>query len=183
MTPHPAIGQTQRWLENTVIGLGLCPFAARPVAAGQVGYFVCDAPGTDDIYRCFLQSLEQFLLTDPAELETALVLVPEGLGAFAAYLEMLAWLEEALESAGLCGVVQIASFHPDYCFAGSDPDDPANYTNRSPVPMFHLIREALLAQALEDFGDAERIPVRNIARLRALGAAHLRALFTDACSR
>jgi hypothetical protein len=111
------------------------------------------------------------------------VLVPEGLATFTAYLEMLAWLEEAMASAGFAGVVQIASFHPDYCFAGLDMDDPANYTNRSPVPMFHLIREALLEQALAEFPSAEQIPSRNVARLRALGIEHLRTRLADSCHR
>lgn len=183
MTPHPAIAQTQHWVENTVIGLGLCPFAAKPVATGRVAYFVCDATATDDIYRCFVQALERFLLADPAKQETALVLVPEGLATFTAYLEMLAWLEDAIASADLAGVVQLASFHPDYCFDGADMEDPANYTNRSPVPMFHLIREELLEQALADFPSVEQIPAQNVERLRALGIERLRARLADACHR
>lgn len=182
MTPHPAVAQTQRWLEDVVIGLDLCPFAARPYAAKNVVYQVCEAAETAGIYQRFLEFLAQFLQADAAQQETVLILVPQGLGAFPRYLEMLSILEDALAEADLAGVVQIASFHPDYCFAGAGSDDPANYTNRSPVPMFHLLREAALSDALARFPNPEQIPIRNVRRLRALGLARVRALLVAACN-
>ena len=93
---------------------------------------------------------------------------------------MLDALEDAIDEGGFAGVVQIASFHPDYCFADSTPDDPANYSNRSPVPMFHFIREELLGQVLDGFEGAEEIPVRNVEKLRGMGTQRLRALLKNA---
>jgi len=159
-----------------VIGLGLCPFARRPLRAGHVVFDVCETSDRDGIYRSVLQSLEVFLLADPDEQETALVIVPEGLGRFEAYLEMLELLDAALDDSGLRGQVQLASFHPDYRFEGVPADDPANYSNRSPLPMFHLIREDGLSDALAGYPDPQEIPRRNVALLRDLGLPRVRAL-------
>jgi hypothetical protein len=117
--------------------------------------------------------VEAFLGLSPSQAETGLFIVPQGLQAFADYLELLGAAEDALGAAGLDGILQLASFHPDYVFADAAVDDPANYTNRSPYPMFHLIREAGLAAALESYPDPEAIPERNVRKLRALGLAEL----------
>jgi hypothetical protein len=171
-----AVEQTRAWVRRFVIGLGLCPFASRPFEEGRLVCHVCEAEDREGIYRSVLQSLEAFLLADPGRQETALVIVPRGLGRFDAYLEMLALLDEALDDSGLRGRVQLASFHPDYRFEGAPADDPANYTNRSPLPMFHLIREDGLSEALAGHPDPERIPQRNVALLRRLGTQRVRAL-------
>ena len=183
MTPRPAVAQTQRWLEDVVIGLGLCPFAARPFAAKHVVYRVANAQAPAGVYQQVLEFLEEFLHADASQQETALILVPHGLGDFPHYLAMLSILEDAFAQADLNGVVQIASFHPDHCFAGAASDDPANYTNRSPVPMFHLIGERALADALAGFADPEQIPLRKQTRLRVLGLARVRALLSATCDR
>jgi hypothetical protein len=171
-----ALAATRHWLERIVIGLGLCPFAAAPYRAGRIAYRVCEGETPETIYRAFLGTLEELLAADPQAVETVLLIVPRGLAAFADYLDLLGLLEQALAEAGLEGVVQIASFHPDYRFAGAPPDDPANHSNRSPLPMFHLIREDGLAAALAAYPDPERIPQRNVERLRALGVAGIRRL-------
>lgn len=168
------ISRVRDWLESTVIGLNLCPFAAAPFRAGRVRYTVCDATEPEAIYQAFLAELDSFLQLDPGEAETGLFILSRGLTDFGDYLDMLALLEEALDEAGLAGVIQLASFHPDYVFAGSDEDDPANYSNRSPYPVFHLIREQGLEQALASYPDPEAIPERNIARLREIGVEELR---------
>lgn len=170
------IERTRQWLERMVIGLNLCPFAARPYEAGRVHFAVCDETGQEAIYRAFLGELDDFITSDPEQLETALFIPSRGLGDFEEYLDMLALFDEALLQAGLEGVVQLASFHPDYRFEGAAADDPANYTNRSPYPMFHLIREAGLEAALANYPHPEQIPERNISRLRELGIEGIKAL-------
>ncbi|MGB5638182.1 MAG: DUF1415 domain-containing protein [Sedimenticolaceae bacterium] len=171
-----AIDLTRRWLERFVIGLGLCPFAAKPFRLERIAYRVCDDTSLEDIYRSFLGALEALILADPQEQETALLILSRGLPDFDGYLDGLAMLEQAVEDAGLGGVIQVASFHPDYCFEGVSREDPANFTNRSPLPMFHLIREAGLAAALESYPDPEMIPERNVRRLRELGVRGIRDL-------
>ena len=171
-----AVARTRAWLERCVIGLGLCPFAAAPYRDERILYVVCAKPGLEAIYRTFLQTLERMLLTPPEELETALLVVSRGLTAFDDYLDALSVLERALQEGGFEGVIQLASFHPEYRFAGAPEQDPANYTNRSPLPLFHLIREQGLAEALASYSDPEGIPERNIRRLRQLGIGGIRAL-------
>jgi hypothetical protein len=174
--PAPAIERTRRWLERLVIGLGLCPFAAAPYRQRRIVYRVCEASSTAGIYSSFLDTLEALVLADPLEQETALLIVTHGLADFSDYLEQLTILEQAVADAGLSGMIQLASFHPDYRFADAPPDDPANFSNRSPFPMFHLIREDGLAAALESYPEPERIPDRNIRRLRELGVEGIRDL-------
>lgn len=171
-----AVAVTRRWLQEVVIGLSLCPFAAAPFKAGRVSYTVCEETAQEAIYQAFLSTLYELFTSDPADNETALLIVSRGLTSFDDYLDVLETLEQAVVESGADGMVQIASFHPDYCFDGAAHDDPANYTNRSPLPMFHLIREDGLAAALESFPDPEAIPARNVERLRALGLDGIRQL-------
>jgi hypothetical protein len=173
MTEAAVRAATERWVRETVVGLNLCPFAAAPLHGGRIRYTVCRVSGFEAVYRAFLVEVADFLGLSPYRAETGLFIVPQGLEGFATYLELLDAAEQALRAAGLEGVLQLASFHPDYVFAGTAADDPANYTNRSPYPMLHLIREAGLAAALEGYPDPEAIPVRNARRLRALGLAEL----------
>ena len=172
----PAVAQTQVWLERLVIGLGLCPFAAAPYREGRITYSVCDAGSLEGIYEAFLQTLEALVLADPAERETALLIVSRGLCEFDEYLDVLSLLEQAVVEAGLAGVIQLASFHPGYRFEGVPEADPANYSNRSPLPMFHLIREEGLAEALAAYPDPQLIPERNVRRLRELGIEGIRSI-------
>lgn len=174
MIPEQAVARTRKWLERRVIGLGLCPFARNPYEADRVVMPVCRSSDLPGLYREVLGLVADFLQADPDRQETSLVLVPLGLEDFSDYLDLLAVLDAALDEAGLRGIVQIASFHPDYRFAGAPSDDPANYTNRSPVPIFHLIREDLLAVALENHPDPKAIPVRNVRKLRSLDPDTLR---------
>jgi len=174
-----ALARTRRWLEGFVIAQGLCPFAVAPFHAGRICYRVSVATTRDAVYQDFLALLDEFCAADPRVQETALLILSAGLASFDDYLEALDVLEQAVAEVGLEGQVQIASFHPAYRFAGADPDDPANFSNRSPLPMFHLIREAGLAAALETFSDPERIPERNVRHLRQLGLTGIRALLEN----
>ncbi|HHH40257.1 MAG TPA: DUF1415 domain-containing protein [Sedimenticola sp.] len=168
------IADTERWVREIVVGLELCPFAARPLERGTIRYRVCEEADREGIYRGVLAEMVAFLSLPESEAETALFIVPRGLEDFDDYLDLLYALEEVMPEAGLEGVLQLASFHPDYLFEGASPDDPANYSNRSPWPMFHLIREDLLAEALARYPHPEEIPRRNIRTLRALGVEEIR---------
>lgn len=169
MNNAAALRASRRWVEEVVVGLHLCPFAATPLKLGQVRFEVCQASEADTIYGDLLTEMETLLSLPEEEAETSLFIVPNGLSNFDDYLDLLYSADEAIPAAGLDGVLQLASFHPDYCFEGAERDDPANYTNRSPYPMFHLIREASLVKAIEGYPDSEQIPQRNIEKLRELG--------------
>jgi uncharacterized protein len=174
MREPPVIQATRRWVERVVVGLNLCPFAAVPVRAGRLRYTLCEASHPDAIYLALLQEMETLISLSEAEAESGLLVTPRGLADFGDYLDLFQVAEAAMAQAGLEGILQLASFHPDYCFEGAERDDPANYTNRSPYPMFHLIREEPLARALERYPNPEGIPERNIALLRQLGLEAVR---------
>jgi hypothetical protein len=167
MNNEAIMAASRCWVEGTVVGLNLCPFAAQPVEAGRIRYQVCPVSEMDGIYRAILAEFEIMLTLEEAE--ASLLIVPAGLEAFDDYLNMLELAEQAIPEVGLEGQFQLASFHPDYRFEGSDESDPANYTNRSPYPMFHFIREASLAEALNHYPNPETIPQRNVELLREMG--------------
>ncbi|MCU7850604.1 MAG: DUF1415 domain-containing protein [Candidatus Thiodiazotropha sp. (ex Monitilora ramsayi)] len=169
MSDSPELDAVRCWVEKTVVGLNLCPFAAAPMRGDRIRYQRCLAESPEGIYHELLAEMEALIGLSEATAETSLFVVPRGLADFGEYLDLFATAEAVIPEAGLDGILQLASFHPDYCFDGSLPDDPANYTNRSPYPMFHLIREAPLARALEHYPDPEGIPERNMALLRELG--------------
>ncbi|MEM1324585.1 MAG: DUF1415 domain-containing protein [Bacteroidota bacterium] len=162
-----AIEHTQRWLSNFVIGLSLCPFAKLPFEQQKIRYVPEQSDFLEDMVASSIREWN-YLMSHP-EVETTLLIVTHGLKDFEAYLDALAILEEALQVAQLEGVFQIASFHPDYQFAGTQMDDVSNYTNRSPYPMFHFLREKSVQWAVASHPDTEAIPDQNIARLEALG--------------
>lgn len=167
---------TRSWLERLVVGLNLCPFAAPVIARDQLRLAVCAAPDRDAQLRALLQELDLLQRSDEETIATTLLIFSGGPDDFDDYLDLLAMAEDLLEQAQLDGIIQIASFHPRYVFADSSDDDPANCSNRSPWPMLHLLREAQLTRVLASFPHPEQIPLDNIARLRALGAAGIAAL-------
>ena len=169
------LAQTRCWVREVVVGLNLCPFAAAPLKADRIRYVLTREETVEGIYRALLSEMETLIGLPLREVETSIFVVPKGLERFEEYLDLLDIAEGVIPEAGLDGVLQLASFHPDYCFGGNDEDDPANYTNRSPYPMFHLIREVPLAKALETYPDPEAIPERNIALLRSMGLEAMRA--------
>jgi len=170
------------WLEVFVVGEGLCPFAAGPLHQGLVRISVCPVSDPDGIYRHLLGELDRLLNTPAGKLETTLVAVPQGLAAFDDYLDMLAVFQDALVQLQLEGVFQVASFHPQYVFEGTSVDDLSNYTNRSPYPLFHLLREESLSAALQGYPEPENIPQRNQERMRELGRERILQLLTRASS-
>lgn len=171
MVSNSVIEHTQKWLETVVIAHNFCPFAKRELITGSINF---EAVEHRDI-ESYLESLVlacEFLDTNP-NIETTLLILPDGFTDFEDYLDLLDIAQRMLEARRYEGIYQLASFHPDYCFDGSAPDDPANYTNRSPYPMLHLLREATIEHALKNIEDPEAIPLNNIERARSIGLGEL----------
>ena len=165
------IAATRNWLEKAVIGLRLCPFAAVPFRREQIRYTVSEQRSTDGLLEELAHELRDLNAADPLLCETTLLIHPHVLVDFGDHNQFLNEAEATLAAWSLVGELQIASFHPDYRFAGTAPDDLENYSNRSPYPMLHLLREASVTRAVSTYGDVDEIGKRNIATLRALGEA------------
>lgn len=177
MKNDPIAEAVKKWVEGMVVGLNLCPFAKRELLADRVRFFVSEAE-TEEQLLIDLHS-ELNLLNDNTDIETTLLIHPEVLQGFSDYNQFLDYAEGLLMELKLEGVYQIASFHPDYQFADTERGDVENYTNRSPYPMLHLIREQSLEKAVANYPNPEQIPERNIALLRNLGRDKILALFQD----
>ena len=163
------IDETRAWLEQIVIGLELCPFAKAVHVKGQVRYRVTSAQTPEALLEDLLLELRTLAEAEPDAVDTSLLIHPRVLSDFLDYNDFLSVAEVALEELDLSGVLQVASFHPDYQYAGNTPDDLANYVTRSPYPMLHLLREASVDRAVAAFPDASLIVNKNIRTLRALG--------------
>jgi len=160
---------TRRWVEQMVIGLNLCPFAAKPHKLGRVRYVLEGSSDLRQLNDRLLYEARYLLATSPKTVETTLIVHPRLLTDFQDYLDYLWAAEQLLQQHQMEGILQIASFHPDYQFAGTDAEAAANYTNRSPYPMLHLLREDSIENALQEYNHPEAIPRRNIARMEGLG--------------
>ncbi|MES1241986.1 MAG: DUF1415 domain-containing protein [Acidobacteriota bacterium] len=165
----PVIQETRDWLEKAVIGLNLCPFAKPVHVAGRIRYAVSRAETPKALLADLLAELRTLAAADPEDIETTLLIHPRVLADFLDFNDFLGVADDALEHLCLVGEIQIASFHPRYQFEGTDPDDIENYTNRSPYPTLHLLREASVEQAVASFPDTDRIYRANIETLRKLG--------------
>jgi hypothetical protein len=163
------VSATQLWLERAVIGLGLCPFAKAVHVKGQIRFRVSPARTRKALRAELSHELTLLSLADPEELDTTLLIHPWVLREFLDYNDFLAIAEATLDELNLSGELQIASFHPDYQFANNASDDMANYSNRSPYPILHLLREASVDRAVLAFPDPALIFGKNIETLRALG--------------
>ena len=171
-----AVAATRRWLERAVIGLNLCPFAKAVHLKQQIRWVESEATDAESLLADLVVELQRLAEADPDEVDTTLLIHPRALPDFLDYNDFLDLADAAVAELGLDGVIQVASFHPDYSFADADADDAANLSNRSPHPMLHLLREASLERAIEAFPDAATIYERNIETLRRLGHAGWRAL-------
>lgn len=168
-----AEAKTRRWLADFVVGLNLCPFARPLLDSPQLRIAICgDLPG-EPLSRAFLSELDILQSAPEASLATTLLVFTGALEDFGDYLDFLATAQDLLAEAGLEGLIQLASFHPDYCFQGEAEGGASRFSNRSPFPTIHLIREDMLERVLQDFPDPEGIPGRNIATLEALGVEEL----------
>jgi hypothetical protein len=172
------IEQTKKWIADVVIGCNFCPFAAKVVKQQTVFFKVEMATDTVACLETFLQ--EVIRLDDEAAIETSFLIFPHNFKTFNSYLDMVSVAEKLLKQKGYNGIYQLASFHPQYKFAGAPEDDAANYTNRSVYPMLHLLRESSIDKALEHFDDPESIPDRNINFAREKGTVYMKML-RDSC--
>ncbi|MDR7380125.1 hypothetical protein J2X19_004827 [Rhodoferax ferrireducens] len=163
------LNDMRRWLERAVIGLNLCPFAKAVHTKGQIHYAVSQATDTEALRQDLVHELKELLAQDPSARDTTLLIAPQVLADFLDYNDFLDVADRLLRKMKLDGVVQIASFHPQFQFGGTDADDITNYTNRAPYPCLHLLREASIDRAVEAFPEAETIFERNMATLEALG--------------
>ena len=181
-SPDACIAATREWLERAVIGLNLCPFAKAPYVRGQVRYVVSDAREPEALLADLLHELRALADADPDEVETTLLIHPHVLGDFLDYNDFLDVADAAVSELDLDGELQVASFHPDYRFADTAPDDIANFSNRAPFPTLHLLREASVERAVATFPDPGAIVARNIATLERLGQDGWRRLLDDPLS-
>lgn len=183
MTDAPqdiAIADTVRWLERAVIGLNLCPFAKAPHVKGQIHYAVSEAKGLEGLRDELIEELKALAALPADERETVLLVVPHLLRDFLDFNDFLDEADGVLQALDLEGEFQIASFHPDFQFAGTKPDDITNFTNRSPYPTLHLIREASIDRAVKAFPEAEMIYEANMATMEKLGLQGWKKLDVDA---
>jgi len=179
MSAEAIVDATRRWLERAVIGLNLCPFAKAVHARRQIRYSVSDATSARELRGDLGRELEWLAHADAEAVDTTLLIHPHALNDFTDYNRFLGAADVLLVELGLEGVLQIASFHPDYEFADCAPDAIDNYSNRSPYPMLHLLREASIDRAVAAFPDPSAIYGRNIRTLRRLGHDGWRALWRD----
>ena len=177
-SPQQAIAETRAWVDRAVIGLGLCPFAKAVQVKNQVRYVVSEATDEEALLAALREEMNRLVAADPAEVDTTLLIHPHVLNDFLDFNDFLDLADEALEDLGHEGVLQVASFHPQFQFEGTGPDDVTNATNRSPYPTLHLLREDSVARAVAAFPEAEAIFEKNMQTLEELGAegwAELRA--------
>lgn len=163
------IDAVRHWLEKAVIGLNLCPFAKAVYAKQQIRFKLANANTIDGLVAALEEELRHLVKADPEQLDTTLLIVPDMLNDFLDFNDFLEIADALVESLGMEGVIQVASFHPRYQFAGTAPEDIENCTNRSPYPILHLLREASVDAAVAAFPDASTIYEKNIARLNELG--------------
>jgi hypothetical protein len=169
-SPQQAVAETQAWVERAVIGLNLCPFAKAVQAKNQVRYVVSEADDQETLLAELRAEMDRLATADPAEIDTTLLIHPRVLNDFLDFNDFLGAADDLLAELGYEGVLQVASFHPRFQFAGTDADDVTNATNRSPYPTLHLLREASIDRAVAAFPDPEAIFETNMRTLEALGA-------------
>ncbi|MBT9569057.1 MAG: DUF1415 domain-containing protein [Thiobacillus sp.] len=177
MTADAVTAAMREWLEKAVIGLNLCPFAKAVYVRDQVRIVVSAARHLDGLLEDLDRELDFLAAADPADVDTTLLVHPTLLPDFLDFNDFLQLADAAVEEHALEGIVQIASFHPQFQFEGTGPDDMGNYSNRAPFPALHLLREASIERAVAAFPDAETIYERNIETLERLGHAGWRALW------
>ena len=179
----PSIAEVERkslgWVSAFVVGLNLCPFARPLLASDALRLKVSEATEDQDVAAALLDEIELIQKASEEEIATTLVVFPNALSRFDAYLAFLDGAQQLLEEMDLLGVLQLASFHPDYQFAGEPEDAASHYTNRAPFPMIHLLREDMVTRALETFPNPEKIPERNIQTLEGLGRERIHQMLAS----
>lgn len=170
--------KTLAWVKDFVVGLNLCPFARPLLASEALRVTVCEANDDEGVAAALLNEIQLIQKASESEVATTLVVFPNALQGFDGYLAFLHGAQQLLEEMGLLGVLQLASFHPDYQFAGEPIESASHFTNRAPFPMIHLLREEMVTRALETYPNPEQIPERNIQKLEDLGLERLQQILT-----
>lgn len=171
-------GKTLGWIKEFVVGLNLCPFARPLVASDALRVTVCEATDDESVAVTLLDEIELIQEASEAEIATTLVVLTNALQRFDDYLAFLDGAQQLLEEMDLLGVLQLASFHPDYQFAGEPIEAASHFTNRAPFPMIHVLREDMVTRALETYPNPEQIPERNSQKLEDLGRERLQQMLT-----
>ncbi len=171
------IDKTQKWLNQIVIGLNFCPFAKVPFLSNKVRFFVSASRCSEALLTDLQFELQLLAQISPQEIETTLVIHPQVLNDFFEFNDFLAEVESLVEKLELGSFIQIASFHPQYLFAGESPQALSHYTNRSPYPTIHLLRAESVTRAIESYPQVHEVPQRNIVTLKKLGKRKFFKLF------
>ncbi len=162
------IEQVNNWLDQVVIGLNLCPFAAKPQRSNQIHLQVYAGKSDKELLECLQQAMLELEAKSAQERETTVIIIANHLQDFADYNQFLDLSDALLEQEDWHGIIQLASFHPNYQFAGTQPEDAENLTNRAPYPLLHLIREDSIEEVLSKYPNPEAIPATNISRMQSL---------------
>ena len=173
------IAQTRNWLEKAVIGLNLCPFAKAVYVKNQVRFVLSDATTPEALIEQLAEELLLLRDTPAEQIDTTLIIHPDVLSDFLDYNDFLDNADAAVEALDLAGILQVASFHPDYQFDGTHAEDASNYTNRAPFPTLHLLREDSVERAVAAFPDPDVIVERNIATLDRIGVDGFKKLLAE----
>ncbi len=161
------------WLDSFILGLNLCPFARPVIASDTLRISICESDQLQQVAEAFMQELVLIGQSSEADIATTLLVLPNALEDFKQYLGFIDNAEAVINDMGLEGIIQLASFHPHYLFDGEPIDSASHYSNRSPFPIIHFLREEMLARVLADFSNPENIPQRNIATLQAIGLSQI----------
>jgi hypothetical protein len=170
------VTQTKKWIVDVVVGCNFCPFALREVKKNSISFEVVEGNNVSVLNA--LSAAFAKLDEQPA-IETMFLLLPQNFDRFTNYLKLIRAAEVLLKTRGYEGVYQLASFHPAYIFAGTSLNDPANYTNRSPYPMIHILREESVSRAIDNYPNTEMIPEKNTAFAREKGLAYMQSLLAN----
>jgi hypothetical protein len=179
MSDSDPITATRRWVQNFVIGLNLCPFAKKVFDANRIRFVATEVTSESDLLDVLSKELKFLAAAPRNEVETTILIHPKVLSGFRDYNDFLATADTRLKELNLRGVIQIASFHPQYQFAGTAPDDVTNFTNRSPHPMLHLIREVSITEVAGDPEVLLGIPERNVSLLHEMGLKRIRDIINS----
>ncbi|MEO6670780.1 MAG: DUF1415 domain-containing protein [Ferruginibacter sp.] len=174
------IAQTKKWIVEVVVGCGFCPFAAKEIKRDSIHYEVLPETDRASVLRAMMLLLHQ--MDANPKIETALLILPEGYKSFDIYLQLLDIADTLLAKEKYEGIYQIASFHPGYLFAGSNENDAANYTNRSPYPMLHFLREESVSKAVDSYPEIDEVPIRNVRFANEKGRSYMEKLLAASMS-
>ncbi|CAB3642656.1 DUF1415 domain-containing protein [Achromobacter pestifer] len=174
------VAETRHWLTQAVIGLNLCPFAKAVQVKDQIRFAVSDATDAEGVLTDLQDELALLAEADPEKIDTTLLIIPDALDDFLDFNDFEELSDRLLKRMRLVGELQVATFHPQFQFADTQPDDIENYTNRSPYPILHLLREDSIDRAVESFPDASDIYEKNIETMNKLGLEGWKKLMTKA---